>query len=78
MLLAWFCGLFVLASALADAAMAADYARDRRVRLKFVLPTGEELPIADEEAVDLQVERVLKRRTSARRPGAKPTVRKLR
>ncbi len=55
-----------------------DYARDRRVRLKFVLPTGEELPIVDEEAVDLQIERVLKRRASARRPGAKATVRKLR
>ena len=57
---------------------AVDYARDRRVRLKFVLPTGEELPIADEESVDLQIERVLKRHTPTRRPGAKPTVRKLR
>ena len=28
--LAWFCGLFVLAGALADAAMAADYAREER------------------------------------------------
>ena len=57
---------------------AADYARDRRVRLKFVLPTGEELPIVDEEAVDLQIERVLKRRASTRRAGAKATVRKRR
>lgn len=57
---------------------AVDYARDRRVRLKFVLPTGEELPIVDEEAVDLQIERVLKRGASTRRAGAKATVRKRR
>ena len=40
---------------------AADYARDRRVVLKFVLPDGEELPIAEDTALDLQVERVVKR-----------------
>jgi outer membrane protein OmpA-like peptidoglycan-associated protein len=32
-----------------------DYARDRRVQLKFVLPDGSELPVND-EVVDLQIE----------------------
>ncbi len=38
-----------------------DYARDRRVQLKFLLPNGEELPITDDSAVDLQIERVVTR-----------------
>jgi outer membrane protein OmpA-like peptidoglycan-associated protein len=56
---------------------AADYARDRRVQLRFVLPDGEELPITDDSAVDLQIERVVKRSaTVARgwRPGVRRTV----
>jgi outer membrane protein OmpA-like peptidoglycan-associated protein len=35
---------------------ALDYARDRRVQLKFVLPDGSELPVT-EETLDLQIER---------------------
>jgi outer membrane protein OmpA-like peptidoglycan-associated protein len=46
---------------------AVDYARDRRVVLKFVLPDGEELPIAEDTALDLQVERVVKRSATVRR-----------
>jgi len=45
----------------------ADYARDRRVQLKFVLPDGEELPITDNTALDLQIERVVKRSAAVRR-----------
>jgi outer membrane protein OmpA-like peptidoglycan-associated protein len=44
----------------------ADYALDRRVQLKFVLPDGEELPIVEDAAVDLQIERVLARKIAAR------------
>ena len=44
-----------------------DYARDRRVQLKFLLPDGEELPITDESAVDLQIERVVTRSAAVRR-----------
>jgi hypothetical protein len=40
---------------------ATDYALDRRVRLVFVLPDGEELPIVDDRALDLQIERAVKR-----------------
>jgi outer membrane protein OmpA-like peptidoglycan-associated protein len=52
---------------------AVDYARDRRVVLKFVLPDGEELPIAEDTALDLQVERVVKRSVMPHRvrPAAK-------
>jgi outer membrane protein OmpA-like peptidoglycan-associated protein len=46
---------------------AVDYARDRRVILKFVLPDGEELPIVEDAALDLQVERVVKRGATPRR-----------
>jgi outer membrane protein OmpA-like peptidoglycan-associated protein len=56
---------------------AADYARDRRVQLRFVLPDGEELPIIDDAAVDLQIERVVKRSARAAagwRPGVRRTV----
>jgi outer membrane protein OmpA-like peptidoglycan-associated protein len=56
---------------------ALDYARDRRVQLRFVLPDGEELPITDDTAVDLQIERAVKRsaRLIARwRPGVRRTV----
>jgi hypothetical protein len=51
----------------ASGTTAADYARDRRVHLKFVLPDGEELPITDDSAVDLQIERVVKRSAALRR-----------
>jgi outer membrane protein OmpA-like peptidoglycan-associated protein len=44
-----------------------DYARDRRVRLAFVLPDGEELPITDDSALDLQIERVVTRSAAVRR-----------
>lgn len=44
-----------------------DYARDRRVQLKFVLPNGEELAITDNSALDLQIERVVKRSAAVRR-----------
>jgi outer membrane protein OmpA-like peptidoglycan-associated protein len=44
-----------------------DYARDRRVQLKFVLPDGEELPITDDSALDLQIERVVKHSAALRR-----------
>ncbi len=44
-----------------------DYARDRRVQLKFLLPDGEELPIIDDSAVDLQIERVVTRSAAVRR-----------
>ena len=44
-----------------------DYARDRRVVLKFVLPNGEELAIADDRAIQLQIERVVKRSAASRR-----------
>jgi outer membrane protein OmpA-like peptidoglycan-associated protein len=46
---------------------ATDYARDRRVQLRFVLPDGEELPITDDSALDLQIERVVNRSASVRR-----------
>ena len=56
---------------------AEDYARDRRVQLKFVLPDGEELPIADDAALDLQIERVVTRSASVRRrTGWTPNVRR--
>ena len=56
---------------------AVDYARDRRVQLKFVLPDGEELPIVDDSALDLQIERVMKRDAAARRrKGWTPSVRR--
>ena len=56
----------------------ADYARDRRVRLCFVLPDGEELPIVDDSEVDLQIERAVKRSASiTRRKGWKPNVRRI-
>jgi peptidoglycan-associated lipoprotein len=45
---------------------AVDYARDRRVQLRFVLPDGVELPITDDSAVDLQIERVVRRSAAAR------------
>ena len=54
-----------------------DYARDRRVQLKFVLPNGDELPIVEDVALDLQIERVVKRSarvTSRRRPGVRRIV----
>jgi outer membrane protein OmpA-like peptidoglycan-associated protein len=54
---------------------AVDYARDRRVVLKFVLPNGEELPIAEDTALDLQVERVVKRSAP---PRGRPPVRRTR
>ena len=58
---------------------AADYARDRRVQLRFVLPDGEELPITEDAALDLQIERVVERSASAaaaahRRPDVRRTV----
>jgi Outer membrane protein and related peptidoglycan-associated (lipo)proteins len=56
---------------------ALDYARDRRVQLKFVLPNGDELPIAEDVALDLQIERVVKRSAGVaarRRPGVRRTV----
>lgn len=55
---------------------ALDYARDRRVQLRFVLPDGEELPISEDDALDLQIERVVKRsaRLAARRPGVRRDV----
>jgi outer membrane protein OmpA-like peptidoglycan-associated protein len=56
---------------------AADYARDRRVQLRFVLPDGEELPITEDAALDLQIERVVKRSAGVaarRRPGVRRTV----
>jgi outer membrane protein OmpA-like peptidoglycan-associated protein len=46
---------------------AVDYARDRRVQLRFVLPDGEELPITEDAALDLQIERIVKRSAAARR-----------
>jgi hypothetical protein len=46
---------------------AEDYARDRRVQLRFVLPDGEELPVTDDDAVDLQIERVVTRSAAAHR-----------
>ena len=59
---------------------AVDYARDRRVRLVFVLPDGEELPIADDRTLDLQIERVVTRSAAVRRrahPGSwTPNVRR--
>jgi hypothetical protein len=55
---------------------AVDYARDRRVVLKFVLPDGEELPIAEDTALDLQVEQVVKRSATPRR--GRPPVRRAR
>lgn len=52
-----------------------DYARDRRVQLKFLFPDGEELPITDDSAVDLQIERVVKRSAALRRrPGTRRIV----
>jgi peptidoglycan-associated lipoprotein len=56
---------------------AVDYARDRRVQLRFVLPDGEELPITEDATLDLQIERVVKRSASAvarRRTGVRRTV----
>ena len=47
----------------------ADFALDRRVQLKFVLPDGEELPISEERALDLQVEQVVTRSAAVRRHG---------
>lgn len=44
-----------------------DYARDRRVQLKFLLTDGEELPITDDSAVDLQIERIVTRSAAVRR-----------
>jgi outer membrane protein OmpA-like peptidoglycan-associated protein len=44
-----------------------DYARDRRVQLRFVLPDGEELPIAEDSALDLQIERIVKRSAAVHR-----------
>jgi outer membrane protein OmpA-like peptidoglycan-associated protein len=46
---------------------AVDYARDRRVVLKFVLPNGEELAIAEDSALDLQIERAVTRSAAVRR-----------
>jgi outer membrane protein OmpA-like peptidoglycan-associated protein len=46
---------------------AVDYARDRRVQLKFVLPDGLELPITN-DAIDLQIEPVKPPRAAVRRP----------
>ena len=46
---------------------AVDYARDRRVVLKFVLPDGEELAITDGRTLDLQIERVVRRSAASRR-----------
>jgi outer membrane protein OmpA-like peptidoglycan-associated protein len=52
-----------------------DYARDRRVQLRFVLPNGEELPISEDAALDLQIERVVKRSAAMwRRAGVRRTV----
>jgi outer membrane protein OmpA-like peptidoglycan-associated protein len=54
---------------------ALDYARDRRVQLVFVLPDGEELPISESTALDLQIERVVKRSAAVRRrPGVRRVV----
>ena len=54
-----------------------DYARDRRVQLKFVLPDGVELPITDDSPLDLQIERVVKRSAAVRRSkGWAPNVRR--
>lgn len=54
---------------------ALDYARDRRVQLVFVLPDGEELPISESTALDLQIERVMKRSAAIwRRSGVRRTV----
>jgi outer membrane protein OmpA-like peptidoglycan-associated protein len=50
---------------------ALDYARDRRVQLKFVLQDGQELPITEDAALDLQIERVVKRSAAVRRARAK-------
>jgi outer membrane protein OmpA-like peptidoglycan-associated protein len=50
----------------ASGTTAADYARDRRVQLKFVLPDGAELPITDDSAIDLQIEHVVKRSAAVR------------
>jgi hypothetical protein len=53
-----------------------DYARDRRVQLRFVLPDGEELPITEDAGLDLQIERIVKRSAAARRrPALRRTAR---
>jgi hypothetical protein len=57
---------------------ALDYARDRRVLLKFVLQDGQELPITDDTALDLQIERVVKRSAAVRRAKAKSPARPIR
>jgi outer membrane protein OmpA-like peptidoglycan-associated protein len=46
---------------------ALDYARDRRVQLKFVLPDGLELPVTN-DAADLQIEPVKPPRAASRQP----------
>ncbi len=62
----------------ASGGTAMDFARDRRVRLRFVLPDGEELAINDDSEVDLQIERVVQRsKTITRRKGWKPNVRRI-
>ena len=53
-----------------------DYARDRRVQLKFLLPDGEELPVTDDSAVDLQIERVVTHSAAVRlRKGSRGSTR---
>ncbi|HET9013252.1 MAG TPA: hypothetical protein VFN38_15605, partial [Gemmatimonadaceae bacterium] len=55
------------------------YARDRRAQLLFLLPDGTELPLAEDGASDLQVERVARGRAPRRRAttsGWTPNVRR--
>lgn len=55
------------------------YARDRRAQLLFLLPDGTELPLAEDGASDLQIERVVGGRSPRRRAttsGWMPNVRR--
>lgn len=55
------------------------YARDRRAQLMFLLPDGTELPLADDGASDLQIERVARGKSPRRRAstsGWTPNVRR--
>lgn len=56
------------------------YARDRRAQLLFLLPDGTELPLADDGASDLQIERAMRGKSPRRRAttsGWTPNVRRL-
>jgi hypothetical protein len=55
------------------------YARDRRAQLLFLLPDGTELPLAEDGASDLQIERVARGKSPRRRAstsGWTPNVRR--